>query len=710
MTNNKPKLKNTKIDPKKILIYFLILTSHFSLFLAPASAADGTTMTADRMEYLSASNSYIAKGSVTITFEGATLTADEMFLDNNTSDSVAVGNVLYKDDEADIAADRIEINLKTKIGTIYENYTYYKKHNFHIRSQEIKKIGDKTFVLDEATVTTCDAEPPAWHISSRDVSVTQHEKITGWHGSFNIRDVPVLYTPYFWAPLNRDRQSGLLFPSFGYSSKRGYYYNQGIYWAIEDNQDATLYLDYYSEKGVGEGLDYRYIAGPGSDGELWLYHVRDTEPARSLTEIKSYHNQELPYNISGYLKLHAVNYRDYYEIMDSTSLNRFGLSSWEPNRFGLASEERLQQYLESNLHVSQQYDRGRMYFLTQGRQGLQESSSEIPQSLPEIGFVLNTDSIKFFSFNMDVKGVNFWKGEGQDGLRLDLHPVLSFSYGRLLNITQSIGLRETAYFLNDPEEYADRFSYDLSTAVTTRFFKKYTSFVNIIEPRLEYEYTPEADRINVPVFDSVDSIVKINKINYSFSNIFEGRNSTDLHAKIILSQSYSLLDTDEPFSPLLAETTLSSRYMDLSINASYDIDDKTLDDFIGSMNLHNKTGFVGAGKSLRRSTEVDQYTFAAGLNSPIEIFDVSLPISLHGQIWYDVNSKDIQQMNVTSVYSRQCWGLMASFTKNTDAYQVLIGFQFKGLGTARFGFPDMPILFSDPQGGGLSVDPYRGYE
>ncbi len=651
------------------------------LFSTHASAGDLADISADHLEYLSQSNTYIARGSVKIILEDASLSADEMRLDSNTNDAVVTGNVIYEDNESVIKAERIELNLKTKIGTIYDDYIFYKKSNFYLRSSEIRKTGKETFFLDDATVTTCDAEPPAWHISAKNISVRQHKYLSGRHGLLNIRNVPVLYTPYFYAPLIRERQTGLLFPSFGYSSDKGYYYKQGLFWAIEKNQDATLYLDYYGKKGFGKGLDYRYELARGAGGELWMYHVKDRDPSRSLAEIMAYHNQELPYDISGYFKAHAVNEYDYYETMGSTSSSRFGLSTWETTRFGIASEERLQKYLESNLHISKQYGYGRLYLLAQGRQSLEESSSEIPQSLPEIGFTLDTVSKGFFSFNMAASAINFWKEEGAEARRLDIYPNLYLSYGRLLNLTQKVGLRETAYFLTKPNEYENRLIYDLETRLTTRLFRKYSSFIHIIEPSLQYTYIPSIDQEKIPFFDSTDEILKTNSLTYALTNRMSGSGPNNIESRFRLSQSYTLLETDEPFSPLLAEATLSAGNLNLGINASYDIDDTILTDFIGSITLTGKKGFASIGKNLRQTTELDQYTVEAGIYRPIKIINWSVPADLRGKLWYDAENGRIQELNVSSTYKKQCWGISVAFKQRPEKYEIMFAVELTGLGS-----------------------------
>ncbi len=668
-----------RIRPK---IYFclLFLISHFLFLTYPVSAEESADITALHMEHISRTNIYIAKGSVKIVLGTTTLLADEIRLDGNTSDVSASGNIVYEDPEVIIKAERIELNTRTKLGTIYDGYILIKESNFHIRTENIKKTGEKTFFLDNAILTSCDADPPGWRITGKSITVSQGKSLKGKHSTLRVKNIPVLYSPYFWAPLSKERETGFLFPLFGYSSTRGQYFKQGFFWAIRDNHDASFYLDYYDEKGFAEGLDYRYLISPESNGELWIYHVRDNEPSRSLFEIKAYHNQKFSDDISGYLKVHTVNEHDYYETMDSTSAGRFGLSSWKTSLFGFASEERLQKYLESNLHISKSLSGGRTYILAQGRQSLEGSSKEIPQSVPEIGFILNTRSKKYFSFNMAVKGTNFMKEEGQKGQRLDIFPNIYFSYGRLVNITQRVGVRDTLYALKKPAADKNRLLFDLGTSLTTKFFKKYETFIHLVEPSLEYEYVPSVNQDDISFFDSADFIPQTSRINYALTNRISGLSSGTLETRLRLSQSYSFLDIDRQFSPALAEAAVSSEKVDLTVNASYDVHDNNFSETISSVKLKHDKGYVGAGKNYRRSSSLDQVIFEAGLYMPIKFFKTDLPLDFHGKLWYDLNGGGIQELNLRSTYEHQCWSLTVLFIKKPSDYQILFAIGLTGLG------------------------------
>jgi LPS-assembly protein len=666
-------------------------------------AEDNINISADHIEFISETSSYIAKGSVIIDLEETTLKADELYLNRTTSDGIATGNVSYEDSDTIIQSSRIEINLKSKLGTVYDGYIFYKQKNYHIQGGTVEKVGEKTFTMDKATVTTCDAETPAWSISGKNINITQHKSIKAWHGSFRIKKIPILYTPYFWAPLTKKRESGFLFPAFGYSSKTGYYLKQGFYMAIKDNQDATVYLDYYSEEGWAQGLDYRFKLSESTDGELWMYQIRDKETSTKYFEFKSYLNHDFSRDLKSNVKIHAVNEFDYYKTLDSTSFNRFGLETWKFNPFGYSPDERVLKYLESNIQLSKSFNRGRAYILGQFRQSLEEDSKEIPQSLPEAGLIINTVSMNSISYSFTLYGSNFWREEGQKGQRFEFNPNLLLSFGRTMNITQKFGLRSTAYYLHTPSLNLDRHVLDLGTTVTTKLLKKYDSFFHIIEPVIFYTYTPAVDQDEITVFDSPESFINTSSISYSLGSTIRGNNSTQLSSKFVLSQNYNFLEDDQPFSPILGEGSLSSEHLNISLNSSYDVYENMIDVVIASLKLKGNKGYIGFGKNFRNSSSLDEYTAEGGLLTPIRIGTRSIPVSLYGKLWYDVNTEMIEQSSLSTTYNSQCWAFTVNYTKDPTEYRILFGIELKGLGAGRIGSLNTPVIFTDPSGRNLDI-------
>ena len=654
------------------------------LYAYPALASEEVDISALNMEYSFQDNLFSARGNVRILFQDLTISADELQLDRNTGDALITGHVVYEDPDAKITAEKIELNFNTKLGTMYESYIFYKERNIHLNSSQTTKTGERSFSLEDSVLTTCSQDTPHWSIASGSVKAEKNKRISSLNNTFRIRDIPVLYTPYFWAPINNDRHTGLLFPSFGYSSNKGSSYKQGFFWAISENLDATFYLDYYNEKGPAGGIDYRYIIDEKTNGELWMYHVRDDEPDRNLFELKAYHNQALPYDTTGFLKIHTVNEFDYYTEMDSTSSRRFGLTSGTNTPFGITSEEKLQKYLESNLHISKLITPGRIYLLAQGRQGLEGSSRTIPQTVPEIAMVINTKALnQYTSYSMNITGTNYYRDEGQKGTRIDLNPAIYFSYGRLFNISQKVGLRETSYFISDPTLTKHRFTADLTTTLSTKLFRSYDSFVHIMEPVIKYDHAPSTDHDNIPFFSSVDSLPQKSLITYALTNRVSGLKHNNLALRFRVSQSYGLLETDKdsPFTPVLVETTLNSGKLDMNFNASYDVHEKTLSETIASLRFKHPKGYIGGGKNYRRASSLDQITFEAGLYNPISISGHDLPIDISSILWYDLNGNGVQEFRIQSTYRSQCWAFSTQFIKQPDDYSILFAVELTGIGT-----------------------------
>ncbi|MBI5195814.1 MAG: LPS-assembly protein LptD [Nitrospirae bacterium] len=669
---------------KKTGYYLFVL---FFLFTAYCFAQDdnNVNVTADHLEYPAETNMYIAKGSVKIVYGDAVLTADEAYLNKTTGEATAIGHVVYEDAEAVVKAEKMELNFMTRFGTLYKGSIFYKSRNYHIQGGDVSKTGEQTFSINNATATTCDATPPEWYFKGRDIKITLHESVKAKDATFYVKGLPLFYTPYFWAPLLEERQTGLLIPHIGFNNTKGFMYKQGFFWAIEKNRDATVYLDYFSKKGVGKGLDYRFIESPETNGELWMYHLRDGDLKRDFFELKSYYNQGLPAGMSGYSKLHFVNSFDYYKKLESTSANRIGLSTWQSDVFGVGSEERLQKYLESDLQLSKPFSGGRTYVLGQYRQSLEGSSKDIPQSIPEAGFILNTRSRGPFSLNMSFTGTNFQRKEGMEGQRLDIYPNAYFSYGRAVNFTQKIGVRETAYFLKAEGENANRELFDLRSGLTTRFFRDYESTMHAIEPSLEYVHIPAVDHNDIPEFDSIDSMPQTSDIVYSLTNRFSGSALGSSEARFRLSQSYSLLNVERPFAPVLAEADLSSKKLDIDVSASYDVYDTTVTETIASVNVKGKHASAGIGKNFRRSTKLDQYSVEAGIHDFLKVRGKPLPVDLSGRLWYDVKGAGVQELNIRTIYKSQCWGITISYTKKPSEYQITFGIEFRGFGSIKVG-------------------------
>jgi LPS-assembly protein len=87
-----------------------------------------------------------------------------------------------------------------------------------------------------------------------------------------VKGVPMMYLPILYYPIQQSqRATGFLLPTYGASTLRGQSLSNAFFWAINRSQDATFFHDWFTRTGMGEGSEYRYIAGLQSDGTVRAY-------------------------------------------------------------------------------------------------------------------------------------------------------------------------------------------------------------------------------------------------------------------------------------------------------------------------------------------------------------------------------------------------------------------------------------------------------
>ncbi|MFA5354703.1 MAG: LPS assembly protein LptD, partial [Thermodesulfovibrionales bacterium] len=219
----------------------------------------------------------MATGHVRIEEDDALLLADRAVFHQATSLAEAEGNVVYEDDETRAETDHAEMDLKKKTGRLHDAVIFVKKGHYWITGEGFEKMDGDHYKAKTASFTTCDSSPdsrPDWCFKGNDVDVVVSKKITARNVTYRIKGIPLLYSPYLAAPVKSERSTGLLVPLIGNSTEKGIRFSPAFFWAIDDNKDATLTLDYYSKRGTGIGAEYRYVA-VDSKGQWYGYHLKD---------------------------------------------------------------------------------------------------------------------------------------------------------------------------------------------------------------------------------------------------------------------------------------------------------------------------------------------------------------------------------------------------------------------------------------------------
>ncbi|MBI1912489.1 MAG: LPS-assembly protein LptD [Deltaproteobacteria bacterium] len=697
-----------------ILAVCLLLLSPFQAFSEEAdnlfSSKAPVDITADFLSYDKATETYYARGNVEITQEGTTLISDSAMLDMTTGVATAYGDVRGVDEGGNtVTGESFQFNTRDKTAVLVNGRIFYKEENIHITADILKKTGPETYTTEKVTYTTCDCpEPdkePAWSFYASRAKVTVGEFLTGRNAFFNIKGVPVFYTPYISVPIKRDRQTGFLQPRPGYSRLRGFVLQNSFFWAISRNTDATFYLDVETTRGIGKGIEYRYIRTRKSSGELNIYHFKEKDIDRVREFRSNVNNLSRPATATD--DRWRLQYK-HHEILWNDINLRVNLDLVSDDEyfidFGKNTQDRSLESLESNISLSKSWSAYSLVAQWRFFNNLVSANDKSTlQRLPEVTFTGSDKKILNSPFYLSLESslINFVREEGVHGLRLDVHPRLSLPLnpGGYFDIVPSIAPRATFYLAKDDPNgrFADRYLYEFKVDATTTFvkiletgFDSLQALKHTIRPKVTYSYVPEAVQTDLPSFDGVDNIGSTNSITYSLN--------TTLTAKIIedgikryfeyiyldVSQSYNINEATKklsspeekrrPFSEISAELIVRpSVWVTATAKGKYDVYKHWFNSYDTSLIANDKRG-DNLNLSYRFVRDGSRYLEASARAKTIKSIDLTYLNR------YSFDEARSLETTYGMEYTHQCWSTVLTYTERLEEKIVFITFTLKGLG------------------------------
>ena len=670
---------------------FLIILSILHLTFSICSA---TVITADSLDYLADEGIYIATGNVKIEKDDVSIRADRVVFNTITSEAEAQGNIVFEDSDVTITTKRAEINIDSKTGRIHDAVIFFRKDNYWVTGNNIAKTGEKSYYASEATFTTCNSEPfltpeafpkdyfdhvtgiiserPDWCFKGENVYIDVGNKLTARSVTFRIKSLPVLYSPYILTPILTERQTGFLMPVMGISSKKGFQFSPAFFWAIDDDKDATFYLDYLSRRGFGKGIEYRYMDSTGI-GRWQAYHLRDKELKKDFFAVKAEDRFQFK-DISGFADINYINDADFYKEYGYNSQGRIS---------SLTGLTDINRFFQSSAEIFLPMSNSRLYFLSQYWVDLQDRDAEILQRLPELGYVINPSRIGPLLFSMSSSISNFYREKEVKGQRFFINPVFSYSFGDSVQFFQSLSLRQAAYNLTSSKEYDStlhRETFEYRANALTRFYKYYKGFVHDIELALGYRFIPETNQ--VPLFDSTELFNKTSQVELSIYNAIRAK---DLSASVRLAQPYDLNSNGDGNSllPVVLEATVNSSPFILRLETAYDFNKSSLEKLNSIISVRiSDTANIYAGERYDKANEIK--FFSIGFDKAL-----SQMVTIGANFSYDAKGGGLRESSIRTLYKQQCWALNAAFSRKPGdlvraaEYNFSLIFELTGIGKFR---------------------------
>jgi lipopolysaccharide assembly outer membrane protein LptD (OstA) len=195
-------------------------------------------------------------GKAEIKYEDIDLTADyieinfkknQLFAKGITDTSGKINGIpIFKQGEESFTSATLTYNFKTKKGIISDIIT--KEGDSYLHGISVKKFADNSINVKNGMYTTCDDKDPHFEIKFGRARVIPDDKIVTGPAYLVVEDVPLpIGVPFGFFPNKKGQTSGIIFPTYGQSTDRGFFLNNGgYYFGLGQFMDLALKGDVYS--------------------------------------------------------------------------------------------------------------------------------------------------------------------------------------------------------------------------------------------------------------------------------------------------------------------------------------------------------------------------------------------------------------------------------------------------------------------------------
>ena len=162
----------------------------------------------------------------------------------------------------------LEMQLDAMDGYMLNPTFYFLKGNGEGKAARMQFLNERQAVASKVTFSTCKRKPgpdwvPDWFMRADQIRFDQDENEgVATNGLLLFYGVPIMGAPSFSFPLNSERHSGFLPPTFALNNLGGIEMSLPYYWNIAPNRDATITATPMTQRGVLFSLSLIHISEP----------------------------------------------------------------------------------------------------------------------------------------------------------------------------------------------------------------------------------------------------------------------------------------------------------------------------------------------------------------------------------------------------------------------------------------------------------------
>ena len=698
----------------------------------PAARAESdpdapTFIEADRMTGYSERGVEL-EGYAELRRDGGVIKSDKLTYDQDTDEAFAQGNVRMSRGGALAVGPEARLKVEANEGYMLSPDYYFQQTGGTGKAERIDFLDQNRSTARQASYTTCSPDNADWYFSANRIDLDSDRQVgVAYGGVLNFFGVPVAAAPAFSFPLNDDRRSGFLPPLMGYSSKSGFDVTAPYYVNIAPNRDLTIYPRLMTERGLQLGGEYRYLSETYSGRVRAEFLPDDRKTNSNRWAYSLQHTQRLAPGLAAYLNLNRVSDDRY------------------PDDFNRSvSQSTLRQYTQEG-GVTYNWQDFTLLARVQKFQTLRPSEPSY-ERVPQLngkyirydlgGFDVQMEA-DYTRFRIPLTSTGFQQPQGE---RMYFQPSISYPIVRAgWYVTPKVSFSAAQYQMeaatNTPTAQNNLsraiptvsldsgMTFERDAPTISRLFG--VNYVQTLEPRLFYVYTPFRDQSQFPLFDTVQSDFGYGQIfsenpftgydRIADNNKLTGGVTTRLiesdtgieRFRGTIAQRYdftgqrvqlngTLADPKSGSSDLLAATTIQlfrGYYLDAGVQYNPDSDRISYGNVAFTYRPESRKVF-NAGYRYRRPTSVTD-------NTAIDQFELSSqwPITRRAygiaRFAFDLTASQMVDALAGVEYAADCWVgrvVYQRFRNTTQGYtgRVFLQVEFRGL--SKIGSNPLNIL------------------
>jgi LPS-assembly protein len=465
----------------------------------------------DAVRFLSAASisgttekDYTATGDVSLRQRGMSIQADRVDYTAVDDTAVATGNVRLER-AGDVATGprlvyRVESGTGEMTAPVFE-IPKTPERRIATRGSASRALleGEQRSRLFEAEYTSCPVPRTDWTLKVSELEIdTKGQVGTAFNTAVYFFGVPILYSPWMSFPLNNERKSGFLAPTFGSSGRGGFEFALPWYWNIAENQDATITPKLFTKRGLQVGGEYRYLrpAFAGQADVEFLPNDAIAERDRYLLALK--HTQQLWRGWSFAANAQKVSDDNYFRDLSTrvaatsqVNLPRDAILGYADETWNFTARAIAYQTLQDP-----------------------DAPVTVPyRQLPQLLLTGLRQDLLGFDAQLVAEYTNYRHPTDVTGQRLTAYPQLSYPLRRSFGyVTPKVGFHFTRYSI---AENAGGFtdatrSVPLASLDAALYFDRPwdlggRAYLQTLEPRLYYVRVPYRDQSRLPNFSTAEA-------------------------------------------------------------------------------------------------------------------------------------------------------------------------------------------------------------